>query len=291
MSSLFLGILCALGTSVAWAFGNVFIQKSGQALGGPRALVWALTSGGVLSAVAALALDQRTAPFDGRVALWLLLAGASGVVAYASIFYAFSRAKLSLAVPFVTCWSLVAGAFSLTVLGQSVRPGQLAGAVVVVLGVVLVSLGGKAQRSQAAGSNASFKPYAVALLAGLSFGLMIPAMAEATPACGTFGTAAAVYFVGLGLAVPFALLLRLDLAPPSRAALPLVLGAGLTETLGFVFLNAAGRFAPVPLVAPVASLASVLTVLYAATFLRERPGPLAFSGALLAGIGVVVLAL
>jgi drug/metabolite transporter (DMT)-like permease len=61
--------------------------------------------------------------------------------------------------------------------------------------------------------------------------------------------------------------------------------------MGFVFLNAASRFAPVVLVAPVASLGSVLTVIYAATFLRERPGGLALTGALLASLGVVLVSL
>jgi drug/metabolite transporter (DMT)-like permease len=120
---------------------------------------------------------------------------------------------------------------------------------------------------------------------------MVPAMAQATPVWGSFGTAAAVYGIGLLLAVPLALWRGVGLAPPPRKAIGLVLGAGVTETLGFVLLNAASRFAPVALVAPVASLAAVLTVLYAATFLRERPGRLALLGALLAGIGVVVLAL
>jgi drug/metabolite transporter (DMT)-like permease len=282
-----LGVLLALATSLSWAFGNVFIQNSGRAIGGPRALVWALGAGGVLSGGAAALFDQRTARFTPAVLAWLLVAGTSGVIAYASIFYAFARAKLSLAVPFVTCWSLIAGALSVTVLGQSARPGQLAGAAVVLLGVVLVSIGGKSQPEVTA---IGWKPYAVALLAGVAFGIMIPAMAQTTPACGSFGTAAAVYAIGLLLAVPLSLALKIDLAPPPRHTLPVVLGAGLTETLGFVFLNAAGRFAPVVLVAPVASLASVLTVLYAATFLRERPGFLALIGALLASIGVVVIA-
>jgi drug/metabolite transporter (DMT)-like permease len=284
-----LGFVFALGTSLSWAFGNVFIQKSGQRLGGPRALIWALAVGGLLSAVAALALDERTAPFTAATVGWLLLAGVSGVIAYASIFYAFTHAKLSLAVPFVTLWSLVAGVFSLLVLGQRAQTSQLLGAAVVLAGVILVSIG--AQRGKAApDAPTTLAPLAIALLAGVAFGLMIPAMAEATPACGSFGTAAASYGIGLLVAVPVARVRGLALRPPPAGVRGLVFGAGLTETLGFVFLNAAGRLAPVALVAPVASLASVFTVLYAALFLRERPGALAFAGALVAGAGVVVLA-
>jgi drug/metabolite transporter (DMT)-like permease len=58
-----------------------------------------------------------------------------------------------------------------------------------------------------------------------------------------------------------------------------------------VLLTLAGRLAPVALVAPVASLASTLSVIYALVFLGERPGTRALAGALLASVGVVLLAL
>ncbi|HEY0711345.1 MAG TPA: DMT family transporter [Polyangia bacterium] len=303
---MFLGLVLGFLTSISWALGNVFIQRSGRAVGGPRALTWALGIGGGLSALAAVAFDERTAAIDGRSLGWVALAALSGLSAYATIFYSFTRAKLSLAVPFITCWSLVAGIFSMTVLGHSVRGGQLLGAAIVVLGVVLVSI--SAGRSQDARPEASashphgpadaqmpaadggWRPLVAALISGISFGIMVPAMGEATPAFGTFGVASVVYLLGLVLAVPLCLVVGINLSPPPKAAFGVVLGAGIFETLGFVCLNAAGRFAPMVVVAPVASLAAALTVLYAAIFLRERPGWLALCGALCASVGVVVLA-
>jgi drug/metabolite transporter (DMT)-like permease len=298
----FLGLILGLCTSVCWALGNVFIQRSGRAIGGPRALSWALGIGGALSALAALGFDQRTAPIDLRVLGWVALAALSGLAAYATIFYSFTRAKLSLAVPFVSCWSLVAGVFSLTVLGHTVRAGQLVGALIVVLGVVLVSVG--ASQTPQSGPTSpdpkapptsplevgGWRPLFAAFISGISFGIMVPAMGEATPAFGAFGVASAVYLAGLILAVPLCLVVGVRLSPPPKSALGVVLGAGIFETLGFVCLNAAGRFAPTVVVAPVASLAAALTVLYAAIFLRERPGLLAFCGAVCASVGVVVLA-
>jgi O-acetylserine/cysteine efflux transporter len=134
-------------------------------------------------------------------------------------------------------------------------------------------------------------PLGAAFLSGLGFGVMVPTMAHLTPVFGLFGSLAGVYLIGLALAIPIARAFRVSLAPPPRAAWREVIGAGLFETLGFACLNAAGRFAPVALVAPVASLAAVFTLVYAAIFLRERPGRLALSGAFLASLGVVVLAL
>jgi drug/metabolite transporter (DMT)-like permease len=287
-----LGVLLGLATSLCWALGNVFIQRSGRAIGGPRALTWALALGGIVSAVAAALFDQRSEATTGATWAWLLVAGVSGLLAYACLFYAFSRAKLSLAVPFVSSWSVVAGVLSLTVFHQSARSGQLGGATIVILGVVLVSIGAARDTSaNGADERAGWRPLAAAFLSGLGFGVMVPTMAHLTPALGTFGTAAAVYLIGLALAVPTAGLLRIGLARPPREAWRAVIGAGVFETLGFVCLNAGGRFAPVALVAPVASLAAVFTVVYAAIFLHERPGRLALSGAFVASVGVVVLAL
>jgi drug/metabolite transporter (DMT)-like permease len=227
-----------------------------------------------------------------------VVAGVAGLFAYAGLFYAFSRAKLSLAVPFVSSWSVVAGAMSLTVFHQSAGAAKLGGALIVLAGVVLVSVaaargpksdGGHDREGPAGGGG--WLPLGAAFLSGLGFGVMVPTMAHLTPALGLFGTAAAVYLIGLGLAVPIALLCGISLAWPQAGTWREVIGAGLFETLGFVALNAAGRLAPVAVVAPVASLAAVLTLVYAAIFLRERPGKLALSGAFLASLGVVVLAL
>ena len=85
-------------------------------------------------------------------------------------------------------------------------------------------------------------------------------------------------------------LAKVSLRPPPATAWRLVFATGAAETIGFVAVALARRFAPMTLVAPVASLSSALTVLYAWLVLRERPSALAAVGALLACVGVAVLA-
>jgi drug/metabolite transporter (DMT)-like permease len=286
------GLLLGVATSVFWALGNVFIQKSGRVAGAARALVWALAVGGALSAVAAVFLDRRTEPLGPAIALWTAAAGLSGVSAYAFMFHAFARAKLSLAVPFLSSWTLVAAFFSMVVFGEAVAPLQWGGAAVVVAGVSLVSVG--AARAPGASSTSDARsggrrPLLAALASGISFGVMVPTMGRVAPALGAFGTAAAVYGVGLALAAPLARLTGQGIGPPPRGAWAVVAAAGVFETLGFVSITAARRFAPTAVVAPIASLASALTVLYAWLVLRERPHPLALAGALAASLGVVLL--
>jgi drug/metabolite transporter (DMT)-like permease len=282
------GIILALLTSIAWAFGNVFVQRSSRAVGEARSLLWSFVIGGLLSGAAVPLFDRPTAPVDAAAVAWLVGAGVSSLTAYGGMFFAFSRGDLTLTVPFVSSWSLVAGVIGLVAFGERPHPLQLVGAVVVFAGVMLVALGS----GHAPGPNArvpSRWAKAAAILAGLGFGVMFPAMSQAAPAFGTFGAATLVYAISVLLGLPVALLARLDLRRPPRAAWPVLLGTGLFETAGFILLTAAGLVAPLSVVAPVASLAAAFTVLYAFLFLHERPGRRALVGAVLASVGVVVL--
>ena len=233
------GLILALLTSIAWAFGNVFVQRSSRAVGEARSLLWSFILGGLLSAAAVPLFDRPTAPIDGAATAWLVAGGVSSLAAYAGMFFAFSRGDLTLTVPFVSSWSLVAGVIGLVAFGERPHPLQLVGAVVVFAGVMLVALGS----GHAPGPNArvpSRWAKAAAILAGLGFGVMFPAMSQAAPAFGTFGAATLVYAISLLLGLPVALLARLDLRRPPRAAWPVLLGTGLFETAGFILLTAAG---------------------------------------------------
>lgn len=290
------GVLLALVTSVSWALGNVYIQKSGKAVGAPRAMLWALSAGGVLAGLASLLFDVRTQPFTPAVLGWTAAAGVSGVLAYVCLFLAFERAPLSLAVPIVSSWALVSAAVSLTFFGERLRAGPLVGSLVVFAGVVLVSIGGsRPPPAPVVGGNAPARPrpgaLGTAFGAAIGFGVMVPSLARVAPAAGDFGATALVYALGVLLALPVALVARVPLRPPPRALWGVVLLTGCFETFGFVLIPFARRFAPMTVVTPVASLAAALTVLYAMVVLRERPHRLATAGAILACLGVVILSL
>jgi drug/metabolite transporter (DMT)-like permease len=285
------GVLLALLTSVSWALGNVFIQKSGRAVGAPRAMLWALSAGAALSGLASALRDVRPAAFDGAMWSWTAAGVIGCLFAYICLFYAFERAPLSLAVSLVSSWSLISGGISMTLLGERPRPSALTGAAVVFLGVVLVSIGG-ARRATAPSDSATTAPpgaLLAALGAAAGFGVMVPAVNQIVPAAGEFGATALVYALSVLAALPLAAVLRIPLRPPPRAIWGLVLLTGCFETFGFVLLAFAHHFAENTVVTPVASLAAALTVLYAWVVLHERPHPLATAGAILASVGVVVL--
>src|SRR6185503_91412 len=133
------GILTGLAASACWAAANVFVQRSGRALGSMRAVAWTLISGGLALAPIAWALDGPTAILDGPTIAWAVVGGLAGVLAYGCLFYATERGRLSIVIPVTSAWSVVAAAISIGILGETVRRKHLLGAALVVAGVVVVS--------------------------------------------------------------------------------------------------------------------------------------------------------
>jgi|GEM_PF-1283600 len=290
------GILMGLLASASWACANVFIQRASRALGPFRALVWALTSGGLALLPVALWLDQRTVSLvSGALTGWLGVAALAAVVAYTSMFFAVERGRLSVVVPVMSSWSVIAAAISLVVLGETVRRTQLLGASAVVAGVVVIArfarheAGGDRTAAPVAGRPRS--ALAMSALTALGFGVLIPAIDRLAPALGRLGAVSAVLLVDLVLWVPVAAVARLDVRPPSRRVWPLVLAAGAFETIGFVWISLGLSHAPVAVVSPFAGLSSAFTVLYAWGALGERPARAVLLGAALVCAGVVFLSL
>jgi drug/metabolite transporter (DMT)-like permease len=308
MSDLTIAVLLALGSSVSWALANVVVQRSTRLVGTFRSLLWAQVAGGTLAALLALALGQRPPALAtllaGGTPVWLAGAGVASLVAYLSMFYALEHGRLSIAVPIMSGWAVISAAISVLVLHEPVRALQLAGAGVVIAGVVLVSRAAStsptastspmaATASTAATARASRRPRWLLASAGaaLGFGLLIPAIGRLTPVFGQLGAVTAVFSADIVLGLPLAALLGVNLRPPPRAALVPVALAGLCETSGFICIALTVGRAPLAVVSPLASLASALTVLYAWVVLKDRPPRVALAGAVMVCAGVIALAL
>jgi len=303
--ALSVGILLAFGTSVCWALTNVAVARSGQFVGPMRGLLWAEVFGGVLAAFASWLFDGATQAFTFDTAAWLLVAGVSSLAGYLCMFYALAHGRLSIVVPIMSGWAVISTLVSVAVLDQPVHVAQLAGSVLVVAGIAMVS-----RHARQAGSDGHADADADAdadgtgrgvhrgaplwvwasLGAAVAFGVLIPSVVRIAPATGRLGSVAAVFGTDILLALPLAALFRIDLRPPPRAALPPVAMAGLLEAAGFVCIALASARAPLAVVSPLASLSSALTVIYAWAVLRERPHPVALAGAALACAGVIVVA-
>ncbi|HVV16093.1 MAG TPA: DMT family transporter [Polyangia bacterium] len=282
------GILLGLSASASWALANVVVQRAGRAVGALPALFWALLVGIGLSAAGSAGLDAHTLPFTASIAVWLVVAGASGLLAYVCLFYAFEHGRLTLAVPIMSSWAVLSAALSMVLFGERLSTGQLVGAAAVVAGAVVVA---RQSHSGPTGAPVRRGWLPASFGAAFGFGVLMPAMRMLSPVFGAVGTPGAVYAAALALAVPLAVAFRLRLAFPPGAAWPAILLSGLFETLGSVCITMGARRAPLAIVSPLASLAAAFTVAFAWAVLGERPARGVLIGALLVSAGVVVLAL
>jgi uncharacterized membrane protein len=287
---MFWGIVLGLAASACWAIANVAVQRSARQVGTFRALVWAQLIG-IACVLPVLPLDARPVPLALAHAPWLVAAGVSALLAYVCLFYAFEHGRLTVAVPVMSSWAVIASGLSLVLFREAVRAPQLAGAALVVAGAVLVSrfaqAGGTAEEKRAGAPRWLLASFGAAV----GFGLLIPAIGVLAPVAGRLGVIVVVYAADIALGLPLALRYRVSLAPPTGRAWTAVALAGFFETAGFAAIAFAARFAPLALVSPLSSLASTITVLFAWFVLRERPARPILIGAALVAFGVLVLAL
>jgi drug/metabolite transporter (DMT)-like permease len=289
---MFLGVVLGLSASACWALANVAVQRSARHVGPFRGLLWAQVIG-IVAIAAALPFDLRTASPTPLTALWVLAAGAAGLLAYLSLFYAFEHGRLTVAVPIMSSWAVIAAGLSLAIFREPVRPLQLVGGAVVVVGAIVVSRFARSTTAAASAGAAGGSPrwLLASFGAALGFGLLIPVIGLLAPVTGRLGTVPVVYAADIALGLPLAWRFRVSLAPPrGRVWIPVAL-AGLFETAGFACIVLASRYAPLALVSPLSSLASAFTVFFAWAFVGERPPKPVLLGAALVCSGVLILAL
>jgi drug/metabolite transporter (DMT)-like permease len=287
-----LGVVLGLSASASWALANVAVQRSARHVGALRAILWAQLAGALLI-LPLLVFDARSAAPTPLTALWVLLAGVAGLLAYGCMFFAFEHGRLTIAVPVMSSWAVIASGLALLIFREPVRPLQLAGAASVIAGAVVVSRFARSTTdASSSGARAARAPrwLLASFGAALGFGLLIPVIGLLAPVTGRLGVIPVVYGADLALGLPLALRFGVSLAPPRGRAWIAVLLAGLFETAGFACIALATRYAPLALVSPLSSLASAFTVLYAWAVLRERPARAVLLGAALVCLGVLTLA-
>ena len=286
---MFLGVVLGLGASASWALANVAVQRSARHVGAFRTILWAQLVG-ALAVTLLLPFDVRTAAPTPLTIVWVALAGVAGLLAYVSMTFAFEHGRLTIVVPVMSSWAVIASGLSLAIFREPVRPLQLLGAAGVVAGAVVVSR--FAQSATAPTSTGGSPRWLLASFgAAIGFGVLIPLIGLLTPVTGRLGVIPVVYGADMALGLPLAWRFSVSLAPPrGRAWLPVAL-AGIFETTGFACIVLAARYAPLAIVSPLSSLASAFTVLYAWAVLSERPAKPVLLGAALVCAGVITLAL
>ena len=226
-------------------------------------------------------------PFSASAVAWGMGAGVAGSAGVTLLFRGLSIGRMSVVAP--VTGTVAAGLPVVVGLISGERPSAvaLAGVVVALLAVVLVSSGDHGADEPAHEKlAASGLPEAIG--AGTCFGLFFVLLDKAGDASGLWPLVGARFssLTVMGLAL---LVTRTALRPPS-GTLPMIAAAGALDVAANLFYLLATRHGLLSLVAVLTSMYPATTVVLARFVLNERLTRLQLGGLLLAGAGIAAIA-
>jgi drug/metabolite transporter (DMT)-like permease len=271
-------VLLALGASLAWGVADFVGPLKGRTLGTLRVLLWAQVGG--LVAIGAVVAARAEAPNEAAILLAVpaAIAGILGLYAY---YRGMATGTMSVVAPIAGASAVVPVLFGFAAGDRPSWP-QVVGIAAAIAGVVLAS------REQQAGGRRIAAGVGLALLAAIGFGFYFPPMHAAGDA--DFWWASLVFRATAAALVACLVVARRPSLRLRPLDLLIVAAVGIGDTIGNVLFAASSGSGLVSLTSVLASLYPIVTVLLAATFLRESVARGQRAGIVLTLTGVVLIA-
>jgi drug/metabolite transporter (DMT)-like permease len=270
-------LFLALAASLAWGVADFFGPLVSRTLGSLRVLFWAQVGGTLAIGLAVAVRGQGPA---GWAVLFAIAASFGGMLGLFAYYRGMQEGAMSVVAPIAGISAIVPVIFGIAT-GDSPSLPQLAGIACALVGVGLASIEHhEGSRRVAAGAG-------LALLAAVGFGFYFPWMHAAGKV--DFWWASFV-FRSTALLMLAAVVAARHTPLRLRPRDIVVAGAvGIGDTIGNFLFAASSGHGLVSLTSVLASLYPVVTVLLAATVLRERVAPLQKAGIVLTLTGVVLI--
>ena len=285
------GAACALGSAFMWALTSLLVRQLGARWSMMTINAVRVSASGLLLLALSFAGTARAEITAMSMTTFVLIASSTVIAAGIgdSIFFECVRILgLGRAMTLASSYPLLAASFAAFLLGESITLRATTGAVLTLIGLVLIlgvrSAHGDPRRAQWRGVVGAL---VVAMLWALSAILMKPAMRDLSP------------LTAQGIRLPIVALF-LWATPWARAGLPSLRGAGQRVVAPLVVLSAltaisslmwvAGlKYSNVMVATVLSSTSPMFALVLGAMFLGERLTPFATVGAFLTVVGIVVL--
>jgi len=284
------GVLFGLGAALSWGLADFWGRGLSHRVGALRAVLRVEISG-LIALSAAIALD-----WGGTLARWdwpsvgvMALTGLAGVVALLSLYRGFEVGILSVVSPITASAPAVSVTLAVLFLGERLGALQVAGIVLTILGIALMSTDFRQLRAVKLHHLWRAAGLGWALLAFLSFGLAFFGIGVAAPRLGAIQAMWVLRLVSLA-ALLFVFVARGSRDRPAQTA-PWWRGAhvGLFDSGGGLFIAWGVQVGTVAVVSTVSSLFTAVTVLLAWVFVKERLAWNQLAGFLLILLGVALI--
>ena len=305
-----IAVIGGLGAAVLWATATLCSSRSSRMLGSRVVLAWIMIVGVAVGLPIAI-ISTPPATVEPSTFGLLLLGGSCYVIGLQLTYAALRIGKVSIVAPIVSTEGAVAAIVSIA-LGDPV--GLIAGLMLIAIavGVVLSSLErarpevaagdfevtadalegpspgpGRADPSVTDAGGDPRRAVALSIIGAVVFGIGLVAAGRAAVLVPIAWVALAARLVGIvGVVLPLVLQRRLRV---TRAALPLVVVAGIAEVVGSM-LSAWGSRESIAITAVMGSQFAALAAVAAFILFGERLGRLQIAGVALIVAGVTVLA-
>jgi len=298
------GLLLGLGAALAWGLTDVAGALGGRLVGSLRVLVGSQVIGGAVLGVVALLALAGGAKVPPIAAGWVAMAaicGGMAMVAYLAFFTALRIGPISIVSPTVAAYGGVTVVLAVVVRGETLAGIEIVGAIVTTVGVIAVGFvvpeGGRLPRIRGPGvafalvSLVSFAVLTVILAGPIREVGWLPPMLVSRTTNITLG----LLLLGWAVVARPRILGPFLVAPGSggrtRLALRYIVLAGLLDVVGLVLFAIGLEIAPVWLIGLASSLGPVVAVIYAVTFMGERPRPVQWVGLAAIGAGILLVGL
>lgn len=271
-------VLGGLGAAACWATATLCASRSTRLIGPWSVLAWVMLVGFVV-VVPIVAWDGVPHGLDSEQLGWLALSGAGNVGGLLFAYKALRVGKVSIVAPITSTEGAIAAVLAI-ITGETLGVGAGLMLIVIVLGVVCASIG------PGGGSGDTLRASLLAAAAALCFGVSLYATARASATLPIFWAVFPARLLGVAVvALPLALAKRLRL---TRKAVPLVIGSGLCEVLGFASFAVGSRHG-IAVAAVLASQFAALAAVAAYFLFHERLTRLQLGGIVAIALGVAVL--
>jgi drug/metabolite transporter (DMT)-like permease len=273
-----IAVLGGLGAAACWAAATLCSSRSTKMIGAPSVLAWVMLVG--LAVLAPLTAKDGIPPGLGAPeAGWLVVAGVAVVVGLLLVYEALRVGKVSIIAPITSTEGAIAAVLAIAT-GEAIGVATALVLVVIAAGVALASV------APSDGSGNQLRAPLLAAAAALCFGAVLYSTGRLSETLPLVWAIIPGRVLGVAaVALPLLATRRLRL---TRAALPLVIVAGLCEVIGFASFAVGARHS-IAITAVLASQFAALTVLAAFVLFRERITRLQLAGVAAIGLGVAVL--
>jgi transporter family protein len=288
MSTVVPSILAGLGGMFGWGlydfFGGLFSKK----IGNFKTFFWSQLAGLVFASLLAVVF-RASLNTPTSTAILIPIAAILYAVAYLLFFKGFELGNVSVISATMNLWAVFTMLFAFIFLGQRLSTFQLAGVVMILVGVALVSLKWEDIKGRNIGLLSGVKE---TVLAALLFGVFWIFSEVISEKIGWVSTTLLVKAGVVVVMLAFSLIMRqaLGIAQTTPNTKLLIFLAGVLEAIAVASVNWGLTVGDAILVTPISSALSIVTIAMAVIFLNEKITPSQGIGMVIVIAGIVLTA-